>query len=555
LPGETEVFFDPTLMVLDAFLPSLPLPNPHSLPLFCRIRDVALSFHCREPDVIGKHWKGIRASRLSGHHGEFCKFFCSQTSRDVEFFAQSDCRCGEQFFNMIDLCKAFDSEKDKSCSLFLSLFSDVSIKLHHLRSALDSLKSATGAIRDSRNNLAHNLLTISAQNFDKLVAAARELLPSVHLAMSCISEGHRPELAAAALAEVERIVSRDVQIATLSDRECQQIAQLRQQLEEEEEERDRLKQEISSLKMKLSRKFDSLRVRLVGEIKEQLIPSNFACICSAFFFHSRIWFTFEPGNKINSGAQGSVYRVKHPLYTEPFLAVKLFKSGDVESSEAWRRDLNSLTILTHPNIVRMYFVVYESTEDRAQSRRPVGYGMELMACSAADRAEYTLPQLLSIFEQIAGALTDCHENGVVHFDVKPENILLDDACKVAKLCDFGFAHKLKSASNSAISKSALGNRGTVYYQAPETFDSKFESSPSAKLCDVYSFGKTMWKLLHPTQDIKPFVCDAVTAGGVPPALKRLIEQCIKREIKDRPQVMSDVLERLKRIRSEVQPEA
>jgi hypothetical protein len=65
----------------------------------------------------------------------------------------------------------------------------------------------------------------------------------------------------------------------------------------------------------------------------------------------------------------------------------------------------------------------------------------------------------------------------------------------------------------------------------------------------------MWKLLHPTQDIKPFVCDAVTAGGVPPALKRLIEQCTKREMKDRPQVMSDVLERLKRIRSEMQPEA
>jgi serine/threonine protein kinase len=473
---------------------------------------------------------------------------------------------------MIDLCKVFALEKDRSCSLFLSLFKVVGSKLDDLLAALDSLKSAAIAIRDWRNKLAHNLLTISAQDFEKLVVTARKLLPSIHLAMSCISEGHRPELAEAALAEVERIVSRDVQIGTLSDRECQLIAQLRQQLEEEEEERDRLKQEISSLKIKLSRKFDSLRVRLVGEIKEQLIPSNFSLFC--FVFRFRICFTFAPGNKINSGSQGSVYRVKHPLYTEPFLAVKLFKSGDIESceasrqslveasggtrgdsapSEAWRRDLNSLTILTHPNIVRMYFVVYERTEDRAQSRRPVGYGMELMASSAADRADYTLAQLLSIFEQIAGALTDCHENGVVHFDVKPENILLDGACKVAKLCDFGFAHKLKSSSNSAHSISALSNRGTVYYQAPETFYPNFESSPSAKLCDVYSFGKTMWKLLHPSQGIVPNFCSPVTAAGVPPALKKLIEQCT-REMKDRPQ-MSDVLERLKRIRNEMQPEA
>jgi serine/threonine-protein kinase len=203
----------------------------------------------------------------------------------------------------------------------------------------------------------------------------------------------------------------------------------------------------------------------------------------------------------------------------------------------------------------MYFVVYERTEDRAQSRRPVGYGMELMAHSAADQVVYTLPQLLNIFEQIAGALMFAHENDVIHFDVKPDNILLDETSSVAKLCDFGSAHKLKSASDSAKSASLTGNRGTVFYMAPETFDSNFKASQAAKLCDVYSFGKTMWKLLHPSLDIVPKVSSPVTNPAVPPALKKLIEQCTKRETKQRPQVMSEVLERLRSIRSELQPEA
>jgi hypothetical protein len=518
-----------------------------SLP-FYRIRDAARSFHSREPDVF--KWCGITATRLSSSHGEFCKLFCSQTSKQVEFFAHNDTRCGEQLFIMIDMCKAFSSGKDKSCALFLSLFDVLQEKLSALQETLDSLKSAAIAITDSRNKLAHNLLTIAKQDFERLVAFARQLVPSIHSAMAFIAENHRAENAEAALAEVERIVKRDIQIATLSDHESSQIAQQRQQLEEE---RDRLLLEISSLKVKLSRKFDSLPVRLLGEIEEQLKDQSTFERVIAFRFRSR--FTFAPGNKINSGAQGSVYRVRHRLYTDPFLAVKKFKHADSESSEAWRRDLNSLTILTHPNIVRMYFVVYERTEDRVQSRRPVGYGMELMARSAADQVEYTLPQLLNIFEQIAGALMFAHENDVIHFDVKPDNILLDESCSVAKLCDFGSAHKLKSATDSAKTASLTGNRGTVFYMAPETFDSSFKASQAAKLCDVYSFGKTMWKLLHPSLDIAPNVSSPVTNPAVPPALKKLIEQCTKRDTKQRPQVMSEVSERLKSIRSELQLEA
>lgn len=90
--------------------------------------------------------------------------------------------------------------------------------------------------------------------------------------------------------------------------------------------------------------------------------------------------------------------------------------------------------------------------------------------------------------------------------------------------------------------------------APEAFDPKFKSSPLAKLCDIYSFGKTMWKLLHPSLDVVPTRAFPVSAT-LPPALaplKELVEQCTAEDPSLRPQEMSAVLERLQGIQAALQ---
>ena len=241
-----------------------------------------------------------------------------------------------------------------------------------------------------------------------------------------------------------------------------------------------------------------------------------------------------------------MYRVKHALWSQA-RAVKIFQDKE---DDTWLQDLNSLTFLRDPNIVTMFYILYENS-DRSQSRRPIGYIMELMAQSAADRFECSLKQLLSLFEQVASALACAHENGIIHFDVKSDNILLDETCTVAKLCDFGFAHKLKSLSMSLRSSSVLNvaQRGTMMYIPPEVLsDENFESSPLLKLCDIFSFGKTMWKLLHQSRGM-PFVLPLPFFADVPiPSdLKDLIRQCTEVEPKDRPQSMSEVLTRLQRM--------
>ncbi len=248
-----------------------------------------------------------------------------------------------------------------------------------------------------------------------------------------------------------------------------------------------------------------------------------------------------------------MYKVEH-MYWGNAHAVKIFQ--DKADGEAWRRDLNSLTFLTHPNIVRMFYVIYENSDDRSLLRIPIGYVMELMAQSAADRFECTLPQLLNLFEQVARALTFAHENGVIHFDVKPDNILLDESCTVAKLCDFGLSHKFKSLSMSAGSSSSVttaAQRGTLLFMAPEALNGgNLESSPRLKLFDIFSFGKTMWQLLHQSRSTQVSLPLRFHVD-VPSDLRELVLECTEEDPSHRPQKMSDVLERLQSIRKGMGP--
>ncbi len=424
-----------------------------------------------------------------------------------------------------------------------------------LKLALEKLKSVLfgenrselkePSVISLRHKLCHNLLTLDIFLFDALVACARSMLQgvcSVNAFMNGNAEGGGwgdTDETQQSLAEIERIVKHDssFQVSTLNEHECDTVSRMREQLLEEREKGEQMTEERDRLKVKLARKFDSFAPYTKKDIQDQLVDTQ------------RIG---------ESGGQGSVYRVKHRLWGQT-LAVKVFHNN--AEGDAWRRELNSLTFLTHVNIVRMMYIVYETLEDRIQCRAPVGYAMELMAHSAqsamesmaqsaADQHEYTLEKLLKVFEQIASALAFSHEQGVVHLDVKPENILLNESWSVAKLCDFGCAQMLHATVTASTIQRNF--RGTLLYMAPEALHRKtfLKDSPLDKLCDIYSFGRTMWKLLHPSRDLEINLAFPVDREDVPLALKELVEQCTKHDPTERPENMSDVLKRLELVSQE-----
>ncbi len=403
------------------------------------------------------HWSGIRARHLSSHHGEFCKLFCSHTSREVDFFSDDSARSGEQLLNMIGMCTAFSignqflsvaikkgsPSKIFECTLhstppatftvvasahdptvpateltsqsqpiklwtvalsgtgslsidermlpadtyvtfadtgnglpvnihagcrylpaciqsssfqllrpdFLSLFDvecssakalqaslssvrqgavgqpvskelrdlinvdpanrktfktaidavkrsasdacvskDMAVLLsvasddhEALKLALDDVKQGLLKVQgtdpkhpgmvDFRNMLCHNLLTLEVRHFDALVACARNIFAGICSLCPFIGEAQEIEHAEQSLDEIESIVKRDIQVATLTEQE--RITLVRQ--------RDEMFEERERLKVKLGRKFDSYAPCLMRDIRDQLVAGMLTRLFAAVY--------------------------------------------------------------------------------------------------------------------------------------------------------------------------------------------------------------------------------------------------------------------------------
>jgi hypothetical protein len=123
------------------------------------------------------------------------------------------------------MCTAFSCGNDWTCSVCRALFNVDPAKYDIFRKALDTLHQAANGTRISRNNLAHNLLSASTPDFDDLVRHVRQLLQSIRIVVSCVTEALHSDHSECALCEVDSILKRDYQIATITDDEQQKVVQ------------------------------------------------------------------------------------------------------------------------------------------------------------------------------------------------------------------------------------------------------------------------------------------------------------------------------------------
>jgi hypothetical protein len=250
-------------------LPTVPLCVVRQSPP-ARFRDAARLFHTKpkaEP-----HWSSIRARRLSSHHGELCKFFCSQTGRDLDFFGEVDTRGGEQMLNMIDMCTAFAPDAVVFQTLFEVLPGTETVQ--KLMDALRSLKRAAVGeqiskdkkicgVRDVRNKLFHEFLMVDPTDFEILATSSRRILGSIHNIVSCLNGSHSSVYADAAASAIDDIISKDLRVVSLNDAERTalqlQQGQMLEQLHKVEEE----KKQVQASLLNLHEKHCQLQQRLL----------------------------------------------------------------------------------------------------------------------------------------------------------------------------------------------------------------------------------------------------------------------------------------------------
>ncbi|GKT34916.1 Aurora kinase like protein [Aduncisulcus paluster] len=151
-----------------------------------------------------------------------------------------------------------------------------------------------------------------------------------------------------------------------------------------------------------------------------------------------------------------------------------------------KREINIHSALSHPNIVHFYGMIHE--DDR--------YTLVLEYCKHGDLGhKYNRDGLLStelikeVVKGIGRALEYCHKKGIIHGDIKPENIFLDSE-NCVKLGDFGGAVLLSSKEQ----KKDIYAHGTAEFLPPEVLvvEKKFELTEKA---DIWSFGVTLIEIM------------------------------------------------------------
>jgi beta-lactam-binding protein with PASTA domain/predicted Ser/Thr protein kinase len=190
--------------------------------------------------------------------------------------------------------------------------------------------------------------------------------------------------------------------------------------------------------------------------------------------------------RIASGGMGEVYRAHDDVLGRE-VAIKVLHpqyANDHGFIDRFRREARAAAVLNHPNIVGVYdWGVTEGTYFMVMEFVS-GHNLRTVL-SHAGRLEPA--QVVDVASQVLSALDHAHGHGIVHRDVKPENILITDGGNV-KVADFGLARAFADATISQVEGTVTG---TVQYLAPE----QVQGEPADPRTDLYATGIVMFELL------------------------------------------------------------
>ncbi|WP_090988106.1 Stk1 family PASTA domain-containing Ser/Thr kinase [Bacillus sp. OV322] len=188
---------------------------------------------------------------------------------------------------------------------------------------------------------------------------------------------------------------------------------------------------------------------------------------------------------VGGGGMANVYLARD-MILEREVALKILRmdfNNDEEFIKRFNREAQSATSLAHPNIVSIYDVGEE--DDIYYIVMEYVNGLTLKQYI---QKHYPVPirKALDIMKQITAAISHAHHNGIIHRDIKPQNILIDEQGTV-KITDFGIAMAL-SSTNITQTNAVLGS---VHYLSPE----QARGGMANKKSDIYSLGIVMFELL------------------------------------------------------------
>lgn len=256
---------------------------------------------------------------------------------------------------------------------------------------------------------------------------------------------------------------------------------------------------------------------------------------------------------LGRGGMGEVYH----FYQEQLnrsVAVKVLGSH-VSLDETYKaRFLNEARVqanLQHPNIVALYNFQASERELLIYMELVDGEGLD----SLIERNYFSIEESLKVFEAIVDAIRYVHSNGIIHRDIKTENVKLNSA-GIPKLLDFGIAKDPKSSTLTQIG----GVIGTPNYLAPEQLDGKQASVQT----DIWSLGVLLYKMLTkkmPFDDdwLQGLILKIVQGqydapetinSAIPKSVSNIIRKCLLKDVSQRYQTTDELLRDIRQVLNE-----
>ena len=230
---------------------------------------------------------------------------------------------------------------------------------------------------------------------------------------------------------------------------------------------------------------------------------------------------YEVKELIGSGGMANVYKAvmlgqNGPVPAGTVVAVKVLRQEYMHDPDLVRRFKNeskAISLLNHPNIVKVYDV--SVNDDLQYIVMEYVDGMTLREYLNQRGGQLTNRETVHFISQILKALEHAHANGVVHRDIKPQNIMLLDNGQL-RMMDFGIA-RISRAENQLLSGKAMGS---VHYISPE----QAKGDETDCTSDIYSVGVMMYEML---------------SGHLPFDADDMVEVAIK-QISDKPKSLHEI---------------
>ena len=260
------------------------------------------------------------------------------------------------------------------------------------------------------------------------------------------------------------------------------------------------------------------------------------------------------GPKIARGGMATVYEATD-LRLDRTVAVKVMHEGLVDDEEfvaRFQREARSAARLAHHNVV----AVFDTGDDNGTLFLVMEYvpGLTLRDLIRKE-APMSPAKALAMIEPVLSALAAAHDAGILHRDVKPENVLLADDGRV-KVADFGLARAINSETQHTATGGVL--IGTVSYLSPELV----VNGKADARADVYAAGVLIYEMLtghkphqadspiqvaykHVHEDIP---APSVSTRGIPPYVDALVARATARDPALRPADARVLLHQVRRVR-------